>query len=357
MNILKEKIHNIIVENGPISIASFMEISLSDKKYGYYRKKMPLGSKGDFVTSPDISQIFGEIIGIWILDIWIKLKEPNNFQIVDLGGGRGTLLKDINRVLKNKIKNFIFIDINEELIKLQKKALNGATHFEKINDIPKKPTIFIGNEFLDTFPVHQFIKKNNYWKEICVNSDNKELFFSYETTKLSKKLISSNFVNLKEDSIIEINFKVREIINNISNFIKKNSGAAIFFDYGYLDGYGDSFQGIKDNKPINPLSDPGFADLTSHVNFKDIILQAKKNNINFYGPNTQSLFLEEMGAIQRLRILERNAKDHQRKDLRIGLNRLMSDKEMGNLFKVIALSSKNFPSLEGFTCGTTTNKE
>ncbi len=357
MNILKEKIHNIIVENGPISIASFMEISLSDKKNGYYRKKMPLGSKGDFVTSPDISQIFGEIIGIWILDIWIKLKEPNNFQIVDLGGGRGTLLKDINRVLKNKIKNFIFIDINEELIKLQKKALNGATHFEKIKDIPKKPTIFIGNEFLDTFPVHQFIKKNNYWKEVCVNSDNKELFFSYETTKLSKKLISSNFINLKEDSIIEINFKVREVINNISNFIKKNSGAAIFFDYGYLDGHGDSFQGIKENKPINPLSDPGFVDLTSHVNFKDIKLQAKKNNINFYGPNTQSLFLEEMGAIQRLRILERNAKDHQRKDLRIGLNRLMSDKEMGNLFKVIALSSKNFPSLEGFTCGTTTNKE
>ena len=357
MNILREKIHNIIIENGPISIASFMEISLSDKKYGYYRKKMPLGSKGDFVTSPDISQIFGEIIGIWILDIWIKLKEPNNFQIVDLGGGRGTLLKDINRVLKNKIKNFIFIDINEELIKLQKKTLRDASHFEEINDIPKKPTIFIGNEFLDTFPVHQFIKKNNYWKEVCVNSDKKKLFFSYETTKLSKKLISSNFDNLKEDSIIEINFKIREIINNISNFIKKNSGAAIFFDYGYLDGHGDSFQGIKDNKPINPLSDPGFVDLTSHVNFKDIKLQAEKNNINFYGPNTQSLFLEEMGAIQRLRILERNAKDHQRKDLRIGLNRLMSDKEMGNLFKVIALSSKNFPSLEGFTCGTTTNKE
>ena len=357
MNILREKIHNIIIENGPISIASFMEISLSDKKYGYYRKKMPLGSKGDFVTSPDISQIFGEIIGIWILDIWIKLKEPNNFQIVDLGGGRGTLLKDINRVLKNKIKNFIFIDINEELIKLQKKTLRDASHFEEINDIPKKPTIFIGNEFLDTFPVHQFIKKNNYWKEVCVNSDKKKLFFSYETTKLSKKLISSNFDNLKEDSIIEINFKVREIINNISNFIKKNSGAAIFFDYGYLDGHGDSFQGIKDNKPINPLSDPGFVDLTSHVNFKDIKLQAEKNNINFYGPNTQSLFLEEMGAIQRLRILERNAKDHQRKDLRIGLNRLMNDKEMGNLFKVIAFSSKNFPSLEGFTCGTTTNKE
>ncbi len=166
MNILKEKIHNIIVENGPISIASFMEISLSDKKYGYYRKKMPLGSKGDFVTSPDISQIFGEIIGIWILDIWIKLKEPNNFQIVDLGGGRGTLLKDINRVLKNKIKNFIFIDINEELIKLQKKGLKWCSPLRKDQRYPKKTNHFIGNEFLDTFLVHQFIKKNNYWKEV-----------------------------------------------------------------------------------------------------------------------------------------------------------------------------------------------
>jgi NADH dehydrogenase [ubiquinone] 1 alpha subcomplex assembly factor 7 len=357
MNILKEKIHNIIIENGPISIASFMEISLNDKKYGYYRKKMPLGSKGDFVTSPDISQIFGEIIGIWILDIWIKLNEPDNFQIVDLGGGRGTLLKDISRVLKNKVSNFIFIDINEELIKLQKKALKNASHFEKINDIPKIPTIFIGNEFLDTFPVHQFIKKDNCWKEVCVNSKSNDLFLSYESTKLSKKLHLSNFLSLKEESIIEINFKTREIINNISNFIKDNSGAAIFFDYGYIDGNGDSFQGIRDNKPVNPLSDPGFVDLTSHVNFKDIKLQAKENNINIYGPSTQSLFLEKMGAIQRLKILEKNANDHQKKDLRIGLNRLMNQNEMGNLFKVIALSSKNFPSLEGFTCGTTTNKK
>ena len=357
MNILREKIHNLIIENGPISIASFMEISLSDKKYGYYRKKMPLGSKGDFVTSPDISQIFGEVIGIWILDIWLKLKEPSNFQIVDLGGGRGTLLKDISRVLKNKVSNFVYIDINEELIELQKKSLEIASHFESIDDIPKMPTIFIGNEFLDTFPMHQFIKRNNYWREICVNSDGKKLFFSYESTELSKKLTSHNLLNLKQGSIIEINFKIREIINKISNFIKDNSGAAIFFDYGYIDGYGDSFQGIRDNKSINPLNDPGFVDLTSHVNFKDIKLQAKKNNINFYGPKTQSLFLEEMGALQRLKILEKNASDHQKSDLRIGLNRLMSSSEMGNIFKVVALAPKNFPSLEGFTCGTTTNKE
>ena len=357
MNILKKKIHNLINENGPISLAKFMEISLGDEKYGYYTKKMPLGSGGDFVTSPDISQIFGEIIGIWILDIWIKLNKPKNFQIVDLGGGRGSLLKDINRVLKGKVSNFVFVDINDELRKQQKKALKDALHFEKIEDIPNKTTIFIGNEFLDAFPVHQFIKKDKNWREVCVSSKNNKLFFSHEDTELSKKLFKNDHSEIKEGSIIEINFKIRKIINCISNFIKKNSGAAIFFDYGYVDGNGDSLQGVKNNKFANPLDDPGFIDLTSHVNFKDIQLNAKENKIDVYGPNKQGLFLKNMGALQRLDILEKTANDHQKQELRNGLNRLMNDNEMGELFKVIALAPKNFPSLEGFTCGTRTNIE
>lgn len=350
MTVLKNKIHNLIKKSGPISLSLFMEISMKDKMNGYYRKKMPLGSKGDFVTAPDISQIFGEIIGIWILDIWIKLGQPNDLQIVDLGGGRGTLLRDINRVLSNKIKDLIFIDINKELIKIQKKNIKNAKHFEKITDIPKKPTIFIGNEFLDTFPIHQFIKKNNSWKEICINSNNNELFFSNEKTELSKKIESQNLLNLDNNSVIEINFKIREIIKNISNFIKKNSGAAIFFDYGYLNGYGNSLQGIRKNKFINPLAEPGLIDLTSHVDFGDIKIQSKYNNVDIYGPITQGTFLENMGALERLAVLEKNANDSQKNELRSGLKRLMSKDEMGNLFKVFALSPKNFPSLEGFTC-------
>ena len=135
MTTLKKKIEKIILKKGPISIADFMKLALTDKKNGYYRKKMPLGSKGDFITSPDVSQIFGEIIGIWILDLWIKLGKPEETQIVDLGGGRGTLLSDIRRVINNKINNYIFIDINIELIKLQKQAVRNALHFEKIEDL------------------------------------------------------------------------------------------------------------------------------------------------------------------------------------------------------------------------------
>ena len=122
MTILRKKIEKIITKKGPISIADFMNIALTDEINGYYKKKMPLGSKGDFITSPDISQIFGEILGIWILDLWIRLEKPKNIQIVDLGGGRGTLLRDIRRVLGDKIQNYVFIDINVELIKLQKKS-------------------------------------------------------------------------------------------------------------------------------------------------------------------------------------------------------------------------------------------
>ena len=188
MTALKKKIEKIIIEQGPISISDFMKLALTDKKNGYYRKKMPLGSKGDFITSPDISQIFGEIIGVWILDLWIKLGKPKETQIVDLGGGRGTLLSDIKRVLSNKISSYIFIDINVELIKLQKKAVKDAIHFEKIEDIPNKPTIFIGNEFLDTFPINQFVLSDKYFKEVCVNYKNKKLIFSHQRTNLSRAL-------------------------------------------------------------------------------------------------------------------------------------------------------------------------
>ena len=352
MNILKEKIHNIIVENGPISIASFMEISLSDKKYGYYRKKMPLGSKGDFITSPDISQIFGEIIGVWILDLWIKLGKPKETQIVDLGGGRGTLLSDIKRVLGNKISSYIFIDINVELIKLQKKAVKDAIHFEKIEDIPNKPTIFIGNEFLDTFPINQFVLSDKYFKEVCVNYKNKKLIFSHQRTNLSRTLDKKTLNQIKVNDILEINFESRKFIEKLSRFIKENNGGAIFFDYGYTFNHGDTFQAVKDSKFVNPLDDPGNADLTAHVDFNDLYHQAKNSLVSVWGPDTQGTFLKKMGAIERLNALESISDDKTKQELRNGLDRLINTDEMGELFKVLAITSNKFPSPEGFTCGT-----
>ena len=352
MTALKKKIEKIITEQGPISISDFMKLALTDKKNGYYRKKMPLGSKGDFITSPDISQIFGEIIGVWILDLWIKLGKPKETQIVDLGGGRGTLLSDIKRVLSNKISSYIFIDINVELIKLQKKAVKDAIHFEKIEDIPNKPTIFIGNEFLDTFPINQFVLSDKYFKEVCVNYKNKKLIFSHHRTNLSRTLDKKTLSQIKVNDILEINFESRKFIEKLSRFIKENNGGAIFFDYGYTFNHGDTFQAVKDSKFVNPLDDPGNADLTAHVDFNDLYHQAKNSLVSVWGPDTQGTFLKKMGAIERLNALESISDDKTKKDLRNGLDRLINTDEMGELFKVLAITSNKFPSPEGFTCGT-----
>ena len=352
MNTLKKKIKKIIIKKGPISIAEFMKISLTDPKNGYYRKRMPLGSKGDFITSPDISQIFGEIIGIWILDLWIKLGKPRDIQIADIGGGRGTLLSDIKRVLKDKINNYIFIDINIELIKFQKQKVSDAIHFNKLNDIPKKPTIFIGNEFLDTFPVNQFVLTDNYFKEICINYKEEELIFCNKKTKLSGILDKQKSIDIKINDVIEINFESRKFIKKISNFIKQNNGGAIFFDYGYTVGHGDTLQAIKGNKFVSPLSDPGNTDITSHIDFNDITTQAKNRMVDVWGPDTQGTFLKKMGAIERLKSLEESSDDKTKKELNLGLNRLINPKEMGELFKVFAITPNKYPSPEGFTCGT-----
>ena len=352
MTALKKKIEKIITEQGPISISDFMKLALTDKKNGYYRKKMPLGSKGDFITSPDISQIFGEIIGVWILDLWIKLGKPKETQIVDLGGGRGTLLSDIKRVLSNKISSYIFIDINVELIKLQKKAVKDAIHFEKIEDIPNKPTIFIGNEFLDTFPINQFVLSDKYFKEVCVNYKNKKLIFSHHRTNLSRTLDKKTLNQIKVNDILEINFESRKFIEKLSRFIKENNGGAIFFDYGYTFNHGDTFQAVKDSKFVNPLDDPGNADLTAHVDFNDLYHQAKNSLVSVWGPDTQGTFLKKMGAIERLNALESISDDKTKQKLRNGLDRLINTDEMGELFKVLAITSNKFPSPEGFTCGT-----
>ena len=353
MTPVKRKIKDIILHKGPLSIADFMTVALTDSEHGYYRKKMPLGSKGDFVTSPDISQIFGEIIGIWILALFKKKEKFKEIQIVDLGGGRGTLLSDIKRVLGAKVTNYIFLDINNKLIKIQKKNIKESLHFRRLEDIPEKPTIFIGNEFLDTFPVNQFIKNKDCWREVCIDHGDQELIFCHKKTKLSKLLDSQKLINIKINAIIEINFRSRNFIKKISSFIKRNNGGALFFDYGYTDGYGDTLQAIKGSEFVNPLNEPGLADITSHVDFRDIITQAKDSMVDVWGPDTQGSFLIKMGAIERLKSLERMSDVKTKKELRLGLSRLIDEDKMGKLFKVFAITSNKFPSPEGFTCGTT----
>jgi len=348
-----EKIKSILTKEiskkGYISISRFMEISLTNPEEGYYIKKKPLGKGGDFITAPDITQIFGEVIGAWAIDVINKINCKSSFQIVDLGGGRGTLLKDIKRIKSNNNISYGFLEINKKLIIAQKQIVPEAKHYKSISDIPDAPTIFIGNEFLDVFPINQYIKINETWKEVFVTKNNDRFLYCYKDIE-DKILFEENKRNFpNEADFLEVNTMIKKIVRDISNFLKRNNGICLFIDYGYSKGYGNTLQALKNHKYVDPLSFPGASDLTSHINFSQIINETKNIEMNFFGPISQRNFLINLGAFERLEILKKSTNSEKIKnDLDEGLNRVIENSQMGELFKVCAISPKNKLIPEGF---------
>ena len=348
-----EKIKSILTKEiskkGYISISRFMEISLTNPEEGYYIKKKPLGKAGDFITAPDITQIFGEVIGAWAIDVINKINCKSSFQIVDLGGGRGTLLKDIKRIKSNNNISYGFLEINKKLIIAQKQIVPEAKHYKSISDIPDAPTIFIGNEFLDVFPINQYIKINETWKEVFVTKNNDRFLYCYKDIE-DKILFEENKRNFpNEADFLEVNTMIKKIVRDISNFLKRNNGICLFIDYGYSKGYGNTLQALKNHKYVDPLSFPGASDLTSHINFSQIINETKNIEMNFFGPISQRNFLINLGAFERLEILKKSTNSEKIKnDLDEGVNRVIENSQMGELFKVCAISPKNKLIPEGF---------
>ena len=348
-----EKIKSILTKEiskkGYISISRFMEISLTNPEEGYYIKKKPLGKAGDFITAPDITQIFGEVIGAWAIDVINKINCKSSFQIVDLGGGRGTLLKDIKRIKSNNNISYGFLEINKKLIIAQKQIVPEAKHYKSISDIPDAPTIFIGNEFLDVFPINQYIKINETWKEVFVTKNNDRFLYCYKDIE-DKILFEENKRNFpNEADFLEVNTMIKKIVRDISNFLKRNNGICWFIDYGYSKGYGNTLQALKNHEYVDPLSFPGASDLTSHINFSQIINETKNIEMNFFGPISQRNFLINLGAFERLEILKKSTNSEKIKnDLDEGLNRVIENSQMGELFKVCAISPKNKLIPEGF---------
>jgi len=348
-----EKIKSILTEEiskkGYISISRFMEISLTESEEGYYINQNPLGKSGDFITAPDITQIFGEVIGAWAIDIINKISSKASFQIIDLGGGRGTLLKDIKSVKSDNNISYGFLEINKNLITAQKQIFPEAKHYKNISEIPDSPTIFIGNEFLDVFPIRQYIKINKTWKEVFVTIDNDRFHYCYND--IEDKILFEEHKKIvpTEADFFETNTMIKKIISNISDFLKRNNGICLFIDYGYSKGYGNTLQALKNHKYVDPLSFPGESDLTSHINFSHVINETKNLGMNFFGPITQRNFLINLGALERLEILKKSTNSVKIKnDLEEGLNRVIENSQMGELFKVCAISPKNKLIPEGF---------
>ena len=356
---IKKILKRQIQLDGAISLAEYIRICLTHPKHGYYIKRKAIGANGDFTTSPEISQMFGELIGLWIAQVWLDYHKPKKLSLVELGPGNGTLMVDILRSTRmiegfHSALDLILVEISPYLQKIQKESLKdfSVEWKTKIEMLPNQPTIIIANEFFDALPINQFKRISDQWMEDMVTMNDFDVKKSDEFCFHLSKKSKENFVgntnnNVKEGDIIEISVIMKDTICYLSNHIQKNSGAALIIDYGKENNIGDTLQAVRKHKYTDPLSYPGQGDLTSFVDFNAIRTYAEKFGLIVPNLTNQGDFLKALGIEQRAKLLSKNLSGDALTLHETALQRLIDKDAMGNLFKVLGFRSKNFPPLAG----------
>ncbi len=340
-----------------IPLDQFINLSLYDKKNGYYIKKNPFGIKSDFITAPNVSRLFSEMIAVWIIDFWQSLGSPKNFNLIELGAGNGEMMKILIESFKNfpDFSNSCKIFIHEKsplLIKIQKIKLKGSKIYwlSDLKKIKKVPTIFIANEFFDSIAIKQFIKKKDSWFERFVSMENKDKYFFFDkqiNMHAFEKKIDCQISN--KQNFIEYSEAGISYLKVISKIIKKNYGGALIIDYGYFEEkMKNTLQAISNQKYSDVLKNIGNSDITHNINFKLF-----KKVINRIGElkeltTTQRNFLVRIGIKKRAEIISRNLSFMKKADIYYRLNRLIDEKQMGELFKVMLIKNKKNKFKLGF---------
>ena len=345
----KNVFKKLTLYKNPISIEKFVEICLYDQD-GYYSTSNVLGSSGDFVTAPEISQLFGEILGLYIFDYW-QQNIKQKFNLIELGPGRGTLLLDILRITKdfkdfNDSKKVSLVEKNINLINKQKNNfLNFNLNIKKIrwyknfNNKFKDPAIIIANEFFDCFPVRQFYSKNNVWYEKMVQYDPINKFFKLIDLEINKKQTIKEITSYETVNLLEVSKSREKYFSKICQHLLKVGGVMIAFDYGYIDKPKNfSLQSVYNNKYSNVLDNIGSQDITSLVDFKSLIKIAKLNKLKIEIFSSQRDFLIQNGIYERSKKILSKCNSYQENIIKSGLNRIINKKNMGSIFKVLVVS-------------------
>ncbi len=341
-----------------IPLDQFINSALYDKNTGYYMKKNPFGGNGDFITAPNITRIFSEIIAVWTVTFWKSIGSPKKFNLIELGAGNGEMMKVIEETLENFSEcynacNFIIHEKSNYLIKEQKKNLNfkkisWLLNLEKVN---ANPTIFLANEFFDAIPIKQFFKKKNGWIERFVDLNNpKDVKFIEKKIDIGKVEKNLNFQISKNQNIIEYSPDTFKYLRTICNLIQKNDGGILIIDYGYTDcKMYETLQAVNNHKYSNILENIGDSDITYNINFNSFekfIDQFKEINSIF---TNQKKFLTSMGIVQRSEIISKNIAFSKKADLFYRVRRLIDEKQMGELFKVMLIKQKKNNFKTGFS--------
>ena len=346
-----------IKKNNLLSIDKYIEEALYNKKLGYYMNKNPFGEKGDFITSPNISILFSEMIAIWIISFWENLKYPKKFNLIELGAGNGEMMKQILNTFENfpLFQNCCKIHILEKstyLKNIQRQNLKNKNikWLKDLNEISNRPNIFIANEFFDSLPIKQFIKKEQKWYErnIKFSKINKPEFLNILTNiKKFEKKIGFN-ISYKQ-KFIEYSPLTMEYLKIISKKIRISGGGILIIDYGNFDKtMKNTLQSISKHKYNNVLNNFGQSDITYSINFKLIEKIVKKLSLKVSGITNQKNFLINLGILKRAEIISTNLSFSKKTDIYFRIKRLVDKNLMGELFKVMLITKQNTNFQTGF---------
>jgi NADH dehydrogenase [ubiquinone] 1 alpha subcomplex assembly factor 7 len=306
-NLLREQIKT----SGPMPVDQWMSICLGHPEHGYYTTGQPFGKQGDFTTAPEISQMFGELLGLWAAVVWQQMGSPDKVQLIELGPGRGTLMSDALRAGKG-VSGFLdavsvsMVETSPVFTALQKQALADArveSHwYQTIEEVPTGPSMIVGNEFLDALPIRQWVKDGDHWRERCIDVIDGHFEFVLGD-QVDPHNIPEAFRQSSDGDIFETSPVTSDIVQTVSARLCQFGGAAVFIDYGHLvTGLGETLQAVKKHEYADPLQNPGQQDLTAHVNFAAVAKTAREAGARAWGPITQGELLERLGISARVHV-------------------------------------------------------
>jgi SAM-dependent MidA family methyltransferase len=353
MTALADRLRARIAATGPLSIAEFMVECLLDPRDGYYSSRDPLGAAGDFVTAPEISQMFGECLGLALAQAWLDRGAPAPFALAELGPGRGTLMADILRATA-RVPGFHaglrlhLVEVSPALRALQAERLADAepTWHADVSTLPELPLFLVANEFFDALPVRQFLRSGAGWRERVVGVAGGRLAFGL-TEPAPVAALAPRLSDTAEGDMVALCPAAAAIAGEIGRRIEGMGGVALIVDYGDWGGTGDTFQAVRGHGKVDPLATPGEADLTAHVDFA--ALSAAAAPALATPPVPQGVLLERLGITARAQALARGIAAGPELDAHIAAHRrLTHPDEMGSLFQAMALHSRGTPPPPGF---------
>lgn len=363
---LTDHLRSRIRVEGPLTVAQFMEECLGHPRHGYYMTRDPLGVAGDFTTAPEISQMFGELLGLWTAVVWQSMGSPPTLHLVELGPGRGTLMADALRA-GAKAPGFVeavsmhLVETSPVLRARQKETL-AAAHpglepqwWNDLSQVPPGPMVVLANEFFDALPVRQFMRTADGWCErlVALNTETDSLCFEQSPPRPAVDAIPPALASMPAGSLVEVCpaglRRAHTLARRLAASPEDAPGAALIIDYGHpTSAAGDTLQALRGHQYQHPLSEPGKADLTAHVDFQQLSEACAEAGAAVHGLREQGAFLKSLGIEARAAALAETASDEQRQEIGAAFDRLTGDEQMGKLFKVMAVTSPGLSVPPGF---------